>query len=206
MVRKSKLIGQTIGDFYIIDSIHIPNDTRLKVKCVKCGHEQEKNRKSVVKNTCECEKCGNGRKRRNASGHYGEPIYNRYMEILRRLKHHEEYKNVTMCKEWQDDFMAFYEWAIANGYRDDLTIDRIDNKKGYEPSNCRWVTAKEQANNRTNNIVVEYKGEKLTLAQLAEKYNLNRHTVYNRYKYGWCIDDIVNKPIDVRKISNKKAM
>jgi len=108
-----------------------------------------------------------------------------------------------MCEEWQNDFMKFYEWAINNGYRDDLTIDRIDNTKGYSPDNCRWATSKEQANNRTNNVVVEYNGKKLTLSQLAEKYNLPKYIVYNRYKAKWDIEDIVNRPIDISKRSKK---
>ena len=64
--------------------------------------------------------------------------------------HYKDYggRGIGVCDEWMHDFQAFYEWAMANGYRDDLTIDRIDNNGNYEPSNCRWTTMAVQRKNQ----------------------------------------------------------
>ena len=66
----------------------------------------------------------------------------------KRFRCAKYYEGVTMCDEWRHSFVAFWFWAWLNGYRDDLTIDRIDGRKGYCPENCRWATPSEQNRNR----------------------------------------------------------
>lgn len=87
-------------------------------------------------------------------------LYYRWQAIKDRCynKKNKSYKyygerGITMFDEWKNDFHKFYEWAINNGYKEELTIDRIDVNGDYEPSNCRWATWKEQANNKRNNII-----------------------------------------------------
>lgn len=88
-------------------------------------------------------------------------------------------RGIEVCSDWSD-FSIFYAWAINNGYKEGLTLDRIDVNGNYEPSNCRWATVKEQSNNRTNNHLIAYNGETKTIAQWAEERNINHDTLYSR--------------------------
>ena len=103
-------------------------------------------------------------------------------------------KGITVCDEWTKSYEIFKEWAVKNGYEENLTLDRIDNKKGYSPDNCRWVSQKEQANNRTSNIFIEYNGKTLTIAELAEKTDIKYETLRRRIRRGWSIEQALNEP------------
>lgn len=110
----------------------------------------------------------------------------------------KEYKNyggrgITICDEWINKervsenhasntkgWIAFKKWALSNGYADNLTIDRIDNEKGYSPENCRWVTIKEQNNNQRTNCLITYHGKTQNLVQWCEELGLKYRTVKSR--------------------------
>ena len=116
-------------------------------------------------------------------------LYQIWKQIRQRaLKHtskSEHYfdRGITMCDEWANNFKSFKEWSLANGYNDNLSIDRIDNNKGYSPDNCRWATAKVQANNRSNNTYITINGETMSLSRWCDRLGVNRNTVssYRRY-------------------------
>ena len=97
-------------------------------------------------------------------------------------------KGIEVCEEWKKDFMNFYNWAINNGYEEHLTLDRIDNNKGYYPENCRWATVKEQANHRTTNVYYTFNGETKTGKQWCEIYNISQTTLNDRLKRGWSLE------------------
>lgn len=113
-------------------------------------------------------------------------IYSKWLGIRKRCldKKRPRYggRGISVCDEWMNSFPAFFEWAMKNGYQDGLTIDRIDNDGDYCPENCRWVSVKAQANNRSTNIVFEYNGEERTLKSVCEELGLNYHTIYCRVK------------------------
>lgn len=97
-------------------------------------------------------------------------------------------RGIEVCKEWQNDFVPFYEWSISHGYQDTLTIDRIDNDKGYSPDNCRWVDWKYQGRNKRNNYLIEFRGETKSLSEWSEITGINRTTIKNRIERGWSVE------------------
>lgn len=98
----------------------------------------------------------------------------------------EHYANrgISVCEEWSE-FDGFLSWALSNGYKVGLTIDRINNDGDYSPENCRWVTNKEQQNNRRDNVYITIGGETKTMKQWSEYYGLNYGMVRQRRKNGW---------------------
>lgn len=94
-------------------------------------------------------------------------------------------RGITICQEWLDDFMNFYNWAMENGYQDNLSIDRIDVNGNYEPSNCRWATAKEQANNTRSTILLTHNGKTKPASEWSRITGISRNTITRRKRNGW---------------------
>lgn len=117
----------------------------------------------------------------------------RLISILKHMKqrclnpNNSNYKNyggrgISICNEWINNTTSFYLWALNNGYNDGLTIDRIDADGNYEPTNCRWITNKEQQRNRTNNHLITLKNETHTVIEWAEILNVTYNTIIRKEK------------------------
>ena len=113
-------------------------------------------------------------------------------------------RGISVCNEWKENFKAFHDWALENGYdenaeRGECTIDRIDVNGDYEPSNCRWVSMKEQSRNRRNTIYLNKDGEKIPLSEICEKQGLNYSRIRGRMARGKTFEEAkVNSNIDLR--------
>lgn len=112
-------------------------------------------------------------------------------------------RGINVCEEWLNSeritigkyihnqskgWLSFQEWALKNGYAEDLTLDRIDTNNGYSPENCRWVSMKVQMNNTRNNHYITYKGKTQTIKQWCEELNLNYSTTKGRFRRGLSIE------------------
>lgn len=115
-------------------------------------------------------------------------------------------RGIIVCNEWKDNFKAFYDWAMKNGYDETApygkcTIDRIDNNGNYEPSNCRWVDKQVQANNTRTNRYVEFNGKTQSVAMWGKELGIPRTVITQRLnKCGWSVEKALTTPV---KISNR---
>lgn len=106
---------------------------------------------------------------------------------------HELYaeKGVVVCDEWRDNFQAFYDWAILNGWQKRLTIDRRDNNGIYSPENCRIATQKVQSRNRSTNIRLTYNGVTKVMSEWAEDLKVNYIVMQRRNKASWPVEEVL---------------
>lgn len=188
------------------------NQSIWECKC-DCGNIIDINSNSLISGntkSCGCLKKEVARKllidQTVTHGKSSHPLYERWCAMKRRCNNKNDLshggRGIKVCNEWVNDFEEFYNWAINNGFDENLTLDRIDNDGNYEPNNCRWTTYETQANNCRSNKRIEYLGETHTLAEWSKLYNIDQNKVQRRLSVGWDISDaLINT--DFRKISRK---
>ena len=163
-----------------------------KFKCIICLQEIEKRLEIGLRDqSCGCNKD----EHKTKHGGYYTKLYKVWVSMKQRIlnpttKFYKDYggRGITICPEWTESYIVFRDWSLSNGYQEGLEIDRKDTNGNYEPSNCRWVTHKENMRNRRNNklslekaneIRALYNSGYYTQKQLAEKYNVSRRLIGN---------------------------
>lgn len=202
MKPSQDLTGQRFGKLVAVSPIKVGRRARWRFKC-DCGNDYEGMVQSIRRGVRHCLSCANAVRAAKAVTHgqcRGERsrLYNIWVGMRGRCNNERDKvfylyggRGIKVCAEW-DEYPAFRAWAEANGYTDNLTIDRIDGNRGYEPDNCRWVTQADQARNTSACRLFDFRGETLTLYQIAERVRLPYPTLNNRIKRGLGVEDAIS--------------
>lgn len=178
------------GDLTVLSYAYTERELQVwKCRC-ECGEIFYKNTIDLYRrnNLCKYKQIKYNQDRKKVRNIYSKMKDRCYKEYSKSFKDYGA-RGITICDEWLKSPKAFYKWAFENGYKEGLEIDRINNNKGYGPSNCRWATRLEQANNKRNNLFIEYKNETKTLAQWCRLFNLPYRKTHKRiYLYKWNIE------------------
>ena len=207
---KSELTGRTFGEFIVLEE-SLPkiraNGKKVRMwKCqCSCGNVRYLNKREIDTEKRKSCGCKQNEYRRMINLQHGDShtrLHNTWSGIRARCYcetdyHYQWYgaRGIRMDDAWKDDYSAFKEWAINNGFSPELSLDRIDNDGNYTPDNCRWTTQKDQSNNTRRNRMITAFGETLTLAQWAEKSGIPYHTLKKRIYLGWTPEDALTRDI-----------
>lgn len=181
-MKRIDYLGSKFGRWEVISDVR--QGRKVLCKC-ECGSEQHVaiySLKNGDSSSCGCyrreftQQVG----KKKTHGLTGTRIYAMWRGMISRCysdscenSKYYKGKGITVCDEWKSDKQSFFDWAILNGYSDDLTIDRIDNSKGYSPDNCRFSDIVTQNNNKTNNVRIHGK----TFKEYAAATGINEKTL-----------------------------
>lgn len=179
----SDLKGKTFGPVKVLDFYKITPHKEKMWKCqCECGNICYKTSNQLTKGyALHCLECGHKITSLKTSKpkKHSQKLYECWINMKTRVTNkkqdtHNRYinRNIKMCDEWLKDYYIFEKWALENGYKDNLTIDRIDNNGNYCPENCRWVDRTIQANNRRTNVRLEYNNETKTMMEWSRELNI----------------------------------
>lgn len=207
MSRLKNLVGQPFGNWIVLKRV---SNSKWNESMWLCQCQCQSGTLKVVRGidlvhgkskSCGCLQKERASEANKTHGQTKTRLYRIYAGMKSRCYNPNEpaYKNyggrgITICPEWQM-FEPFKKWAMLHGYDDNLSIDRIDNNKGYSPENCRWTDRKTQNNNQRSNRLISYKGKTQTMKQWSEEYDINYHTFISRIdELGWSIEKALNTP------------
>lgn len=167
---KYDLVGQRFGRLTVLERTNLRRRKKVLWRCLcDCGKETLVITNHLTNGNTKSCGCLHLEGNRKTHGQCGTRLYRIWKSMKTRcysptspIYKHYGGRGITICDEWQK-FQPFYKWAMANGYSDKLSIDRIDVNGNYEPSNCRWATSEEQHNNTRRNVMLTCNGETLSL-------------------------------------------
>lgn len=206
-MKRIDLTGQRFGRLVVVRYAGRSRGKKNLWLCkCDCGNEKvvevDKLHSGNTK-SCGCLQREVHRKCRMTHGKSDTKLYLVWREMITRTENQnaERYsiyggRGISICGEWHNNFQLFYDWAIQNGYKEGLTIDRIDVNGNYEPDNCRWITPYEQSRNLRKNVRITYSGKTMILKDWAKEIGIDYHTLWQRIrKSGWTVEEAFETPV-----------
>lgn len=206
MPKRDNLVGQRFGRLTVISKAGAIGTSSMRWNCVcDCGNKTVVYGhflKSGHTQSCGCLAFEAIGERSRKHGMVDTRLYSIWHGMKKRCldandANYFRYggRGICICAEWQSDFKNFADWALNNGYTDELTIDRIDNDGNYCPENCRWVAPSVQCNNKSNNRLVTANGQTHTVSEWSKILSINDSTLCARLDRGWSDEETINKPL-----------
>jgi hypothetical protein len=194
MGKKIDLTGKKVGYLTAIKRSRDASGTvawECLCECGKTTFIRTNDFTRGIRKSCGCARDYFISKTLSRHGCYKDRLYRIWEGMRRRCsyKKDQNYKHyggrgIKVCEEWETDFVNFREWAIDNGYEENLTIDRIDCNGNYEPDNCRWATMKEQLRNTRRNHYITFNGERKLITDWANELDISLSGIYKRINRG----------------------
>jgi hypothetical protein len=196
------LSSMIFGKLTVIERAGSTRDHRPTWLCkCECGNEKVVEGDSLTRGktkSCGCIRSEVMKARQYKHGFSNERMWDIWRNMISRCYDdtYENYKNyggrgIRVCDEWKNDYLSFKSWALNNGYSDNLTIDRKDNDRNYEPSNCRWATEDMQNYNKRNTVYITINGETRNLKEWSDLSGISKGLIYRRFKKGWQGSDLL---------------
>lgn len=209
------LTGQRFGRWTVVSRAEKRPSSKQAMWTCKCdcgnmGYVSSQDLRTGISKSCGCYNIEVIKKRDTKHGCSGTRLYNIWLGIRDRTKReaNQNYyryggRGIDIYPPWRDNFLEFKSWSDENGYDDTLTIDRIDNDRGYYPDNCRWTDYLTQANNTSKNLYIILDGEKHTLSEWCRIKNVDYSMVRGRIKRGWEKDMWFIPPVRKKKVKEE---
>lgn len=215
-MKLDDITGKRYGKLVALKNQYDPNKkvTFWECKC-DCGKTVLVRANSLKHNrvkSCGCLRKESNARTKTTHGMSKTRLYTAWHTMKGRClnendKHYPRYggRGIKVCEEWKESFENFKNWAIRNGYKDDLTLDRINNDGDYCPNNCRWTSQKTQNNNRGVSINITYKGKTQNLSEWCKELNIPYLRVWQRIKkYGFTFEEAITEPSHYRSGKRKE--
>ena len=210
------LSGNTFGRLTVIRRGENAKDRTTWVCRCECGTEKTIHGSSLKSGIVVSCGCYHRERVRNASRTHGmsqTKLYKTYYAMMARChkEQHPSYpdygaRGISVCDEWRDDKTKFIRWALENGYKPELSIDRKDNNKGYSPENCRWTTMDVQAMNKRGLRMITINGETKNLSTWLKQNGIAYRNFYERIAAGWSEIDAASRPTRGKARNQDRAL